>query len=729
MRLPWAAIAFAEDVVYVQFYRRNIVLASWNRILLFVIWFLLFVCWTGCAEEELERPEKPGTEGSEVGSEIDDTAGTEGSEVGSPWVGTECVEDVDCGGGDCRWATCLLGRCFGGYLEGKKCDDGDLCTRDDRCSEGKCRGVSLECDDGNSCTLDRCDSGVCTFQPRKSRECRLDTRVVVPERGAIQLASQPLSVRASVRSPAGEVASVLCNGDSMRRNGSGDYQKTLRLLPGMRQIAIVATDSFGRTAEGYRSVLALDTACADPASSECEPLVDFFFGADTLSSLNSDSGEGAETLAQVAVGVVNALGSYDDLVKLLQTKMPEVEMGWCTWKTRVERPRFHLRWLKVRLTDGGFVLEGAMSQIQIGVGAHSQRCPDGTGHIRVGRVEFTVQANLSLDDGLFDLTDIHSRIRLRGVRFEFTSGPGAMLNWVGGAFQKQVRLALQSAAELFIQRLLSVDLQFALNRIRSVWLDWQIPKLGGSGDFEGAVRLIPRKLSLASDGLRIRFGLQFKAQSPAKSSRHNPPFLQAHPLPSLEQWQVTEGQIALRMSFNAVNTLLDLLWKGEVMDGELRLPAGLAALLPKRLHLEPKLPIIAAAGRSPNRLLLHLGELEIGPGLGTEGDGAWGSGELVGVFEQVGSQLLVSLTETNRVQIDGIDQMLHSGWATGEPLTKLILSGLRNQVESQHQIVPGFTLDLGSVVGAESPTLWIAPTGFSADQWGVSVPVSVSMAH
>lgn len=50
---------------------------------------------------------------------------------------------------------------------GLPCDDGDPCTREDRCGSGGCEGIPYVCDDGLSCTEDRCDgSGGCTYPLR-----------------------------------------------------------------------------------------------------------------------------------------------------------------------------------------------------------------------------------------------------------------------------------------------------------------------------------------------------------------------------------------------------------------------------------------------------------------------------------------------------------------------------------------------------------------------------------
>ncbi len=46
------------------------------------------------------------------------------------------------------------------------CDDEDICTINDQCSEGECSGEPNPCDDGNACTTGTCQAGVgCVYQP------------------------------------------------------------------------------------------------------------------------------------------------------------------------------------------------------------------------------------------------------------------------------------------------------------------------------------------------------------------------------------------------------------------------------------------------------------------------------------------------------------------------------------------------------------------------------------
>lgn len=102
-------------------------------------------------------------------------------------VGDECVEQplrdgTACSLGRCTDTQCVSGRCVGtlpepfnqcqywidcftqGETPGASCDDGDDCTREDRCELGMCVGTPLTCDDtANPCTTSVCDeSAGCT---------------------------------------------------------------------------------------------------------------------------------------------------------------------------------------------------------------------------------------------------------------------------------------------------------------------------------------------------------------------------------------------------------------------------------------------------------------------------------------------------------------------------------------------------------------------------------------
>ena len=97
------------------------------------------------------------------------------------YIGGACVQD----GAQMPDSVCLgcdvaASQVGWSSLEGRVCDDGDLCTVDDRCSEGGCSSeVTLDCIDGNPCTDDACDPAAgCTFV-QNSNPCddgKADTR-------------------------------------------------------------------------------------------------------------------------------------------------------------------------------------------------------------------------------------------------------------------------------------------------------------------------------------------------------------------------------------------------------------------------------------------------------------------------------------------------------------------------------------------------------------------------
>ncbi len=76
-----------------------------------------------------------------------------------------CAETEVCTGGeddDCDGLT----DCADPDCDAQGCDDGSLCTENDVCEVGECRGASIMCDDVSPCTDDACDPAIgCVFSP------------------------------------------------------------------------------------------------------------------------------------------------------------------------------------------------------------------------------------------------------------------------------------------------------------------------------------------------------------------------------------------------------------------------------------------------------------------------------------------------------------------------------------------------------------------------------------
>jgi hypothetical protein len=73
-----------------------------------------------------------------------------------------CADDNACTSDSCAGTE----GCSYEPLSGTTCDDGNVCTVTDHCSEGLCSGTLVACDDGNFCTDDSCDGlNGCVFEP------------------------------------------------------------------------------------------------------------------------------------------------------------------------------------------------------------------------------------------------------------------------------------------------------------------------------------------------------------------------------------------------------------------------------------------------------------------------------------------------------------------------------------------------------------------------------------
>ncbi len=81
-----------------------------------------------------------------------------------------CDDDNDCTEDVCNVTT---GLCDHKPQTGQRCDDGDLCTENDRCQAGDCQGTKIRCEDYNPCTDDACHplTGRCAYIPVDGRAC------------------------------------------------------------------------------------------------------------------------------------------------------------------------------------------------------------------------------------------------------------------------------------------------------------------------------------------------------------------------------------------------------------------------------------------------------------------------------------------------------------------------------------------------------------------------------
>jgi hypothetical protein len=100
---------------------------------------------TGCVSEPASGPTcVDGSACTEADACID------GQCVGTP---VSCDDGNPCTKDGCDPET----GCTHAPLIGDPCDDSSVCTKEDHCDKGQCKGTAVKCDDGSPCTEDLCD--------------------------------------------------------------------------------------------------------------------------------------------------------------------------------------------------------------------------------------------------------------------------------------------------------------------------------------------------------------------------------------------------------------------------------------------------------------------------------------------------------------------------------------------------------------------------------------------
>ena len=106
----------------------------------------------------------PDIDGDGVGNGADCEPWNPAVHSGVPDVCNDIDDDCDgaidedaCPSSDaCVVSTCQAGLCVETVMLGN-CDDGDICTVEEKCHDGVCKGKPVNCDDGSECTADACD--------------------------------------------------------------------------------------------------------------------------------------------------------------------------------------------------------------------------------------------------------------------------------------------------------------------------------------------------------------------------------------------------------------------------------------------------------------------------------------------------------------------------------------------------------------------------------------------
>jgi len=190
--------------------------------------------------------------------------------------GNQCTENDMCIEGECKGENtvvcddenpctddaCVFGKGCVFAANSEPCDDGNICTLADTCSEGECvPGEQDTCDDLNSCTVDlQCVPGTgCAHQPYyEDPSCVLVVEFDSPERAATLDGDAVVQVTGHVISPAGDATdlTVTFNGQAETVTPSaedGKFSLDVTAVQGLNTLEALVSDEFGRRDHAARS--------------------------------------------------------------------------------------------------------------------------------------------------------------------------------------------------------------------------------------------------------------------------------------------------------------------------------------------------------------------------------------------------------------------------------------------------------------------------------------------
>ncbi|MCO4761723.1 MAG: hypothetical protein KC502_09480 [Myxococcales bacterium] len=125
---------------------------------------------TGCAYENTQAPCNADDNDCTVGDACKDGK----CSAGAPKA---CNPGKPCVTGTC---SIVDGKCKYSVSDGFTCNDGDPCTKTDKCAGEICKGVPLDCNDNNPCTNDVCDAKAGCKNTTNTAKCDADGDACTP---------------------------------------------------------------------------------------------------------------------------------------------------------------------------------------------------------------------------------------------------------------------------------------------------------------------------------------------------------------------------------------------------------------------------------------------------------------------------------------------------------------------------------------------------------------------
>jgi len=373
-------------------------------------------------------------------------------QVGACEDGNPCTSEDTCVNGFCKGSgvtscddgdPCTADVCDAKQANGcvhefntAPCEDGDICTEGDQCSNGVCVSNPAGCDDGNDCTIDSCDATQgCVHATSLAAECQLRFIITSPQRAVTLTGNSLVTVKGKVVSPVAPVETVTLNGVPLTLNALGKFSTEVQAVHGMNLLEGLVVDTQGGSQKAaqsfYFSSQFQPMNANNPFASSVSKALYVFLGQ----AMIDDGVHDLNNVDDLGTIVEILLGSFD-VAALIPN--PAVESG--EYKVTINNLTYQKPKVSINAQTGGMHLYAVINQLHAKVDADGKcfLCPNLSGDMSVSQVIIQADLFISVQNGnvVVDLTDtnvtmVDADLDISGILgslFDF------LVDWIVGGF-------------------------------------------------------------------------------------------------------------------------------------------------------------------------------------------------------------------------------------------------------------------------------------------------------
>ena len=398
-------------------------------------------------------------------------------------LGGEChagnADVVDCTDGNvCTfdWCDAKLG-CLHENIE-SPCDDMDLCTENDHCVDGQCFGATVNCDDGNQCTIESCDKDQgCQYEVVVSAFCQPQIVIEYPPRAA-ELIAPPVVVEVVgyVVHNAAPVAWVNINGNQVAVQADDTFTYQMAAVQGLNIIEAEIFDLFDGHDKIVQTYL-MSTGytpmnATNPAVSMVPDGVMIFLGQNVWDDNVSDPNDFA-TFFTYFFNTIDIGGMVPN---------PLFENG--SYKVSASSMSYGPFSLDITCINGGIHMKATLPDLHIGLKAKSKKwyLPGASGDVDADKLVINMDVMLSVDGAgnvHADLQNVNADVQ--GLDVSLDGVLGFLLNWLVDFFEGMFASTLETEVENALTDTLPPTLEGALEDL-AFDTEFEIPPLFGDAD-------------------------------------------------------------------------------------------------------------------------------------------------------------------------------------------------------------------------------------------------------